>query len=133
MKEEIKRYDQELADEAKLHKELLKRSNLSLNNFSSNKTEAAESKAERIKLWDEVDQLIDSILAESMENWKKAKDAQWAGLQGIESNKAGIFDEIIAEDAKIWDWKLEIEQQNAVLRNNSIVLASKEFDLKSLE
>ena len=100
-KEQIKHYDQELADEAKLHKELLKRSNLTLANFSTNQSEAAESKAERVRLKQEVDELIDSILSDSIESRKQDKQAQRTGPQTVDNNKALIFDEIIAEDAKI--------------------------------
>lgn len=40
---------------------------------------------------------------------------------------------MIKEDEKIRDRKIEIENQNALYRNNAALLASKEFDLKLLE
>jgi len=40
---------------------------------------------------------------------------------------------VIKEDEKIRDKKIDIENQNAHFRNNSALLASKEFDLKLLE
>lgn len=54
-----------------------------------------------MRLKQEVDELIDSILSDSIESRKQDKQAQRTGPQTVDNNKALIFDEIIAEDAKI--------------------------------
>ena len=63
---------------------------------------------------------------------KEAKAGRVSGLPAYKG-KQSIFDEVIREDEKIRDKKIDIENQNAVFRNNSAILASKEFDLKLLE
>lgn len=53
-------------------------------------------------------------------------------LPGYKS-KQSVFDEIIREDEKIRDKKLEIENQKAYFRNNEAVLAAKNYELRLLE
>ncbi len=63
---------------------------------------------------------------------KEAK-AGWVSGLPTYKGKQSIFDEVIREDEKIRDKKIEIENQNAIYRNNAALLASKEFDLNLLE
>lgn len=63
---------------------------------------------------------------------KEAKAGRVSGLPAYKG-KQSIFDEVIREDEKIRDKKIDIENQNALFRNNAAILASKEFDLKLLE
>jgi hypothetical protein len=75
---------------------------------------------------------VNQILQAALDNMKETKASRVSGLPGYKS-KQSIFDEVIREDEKIRDKKIEIENQNALFRNNAALLASKEFDLSLLE
>lgn len=123
----IKRLDDELVEEARKNRDL--RKNVG---DSAKSDDTSEAKARRRALRAEIDNLVNKVLQAALDNIKEAKAGRSSGLSEYKG-KQSIFDEIIREDEKIRDKKIEIEAQNASYRNNSTLLASKEFDLKLLE
>lgn len=129
LEDKIKRYDEELVEEAKKNRDLRK----NMGDFSSNQSETDQAKNRRKMLKSEIDSLVNQILGESLENMREAKAAGKAQGVAYSKSKTVIFEDVIKEDEKIRDRKLEIEDQNSIFRNNTAVLASKEFDLKLLD
>lgn len=80
---------------------------------------------------DEIDALISRILDDSLENMRQVKARKSnVSIFNTLGQKTAIFDEVIAEDLKIRDRKLELEEQNYIYRNNTAALAADEFALK---
>lgn len=123
----IKKLDDELVEEARKNRDLRKNTGDSVS-----ADETADAKARRKALRAEIDILVNQILQAALDNMKETKASRVSGLPGYKS-KQSIFDEVIREDEKIRDKKIEIENQNALFRNNAALLASKEFDLSLLE
>jgi LAS superfamily LD-carboxypeptidase LdcB len=119
--------DDELVEEARKNRDLRKNTGDSVS-----ADETADAKARRKALRAEIDILVNQILQAALDNMKETKASRVSGLPGYKS-KQSIFDEVIREDEKIRDKKIEIENQNALFRNNAALLASKEFDLSLLE
>ena len=131
LEEQIKKYDEELVEEARKNRDLQKKSKAE--SKGAKKADSDEAKAKRRGLKKEVDDLINQIiLGDTLQNMRDAKKAM-KGVSG-EGGTTAIFDDVISEDEKIRDKKIQIEEsRHRVYRNNNAVLASKEFDLKLLE
>lgn len=70
--------------------------------------ETADAKARRKALRNEIDRLVNQILQAALDNLREAKAGRVSLLPGYKS-KQSVFDEIIWEDEKIRDKKLEVE------------------------
>ena len=75
---------------------------------------------------------MNQILQSALDNLRESKAGRVSGLPNYKS-KQSVFDDIIREDEKIRDKKIEIENQKAAYRTNEAVLASKNYELRMLE
>ncbi len=104
---QIKRYDEELVEEARKNRELQKKQKLDPK--GNHKADNDESKAQRRALKKEVDDLINKIiLGDTLQNMRDAKKAMARGSG--EGGNSSIFDDVILEDEKIRDMKIDIEE-----------------------
>lgn len=128
LESQIKKLDDDLMEEAWKNRDLRK----NVGEITGLNDETADAKARRKALRNEIDWLVNQILQAALDNLKEAKAGRVSLLPGYKS-KQSVFDEIIREDEKIRDKKLEIENQKSTFRNNEAVLAAKNYELRLLE